>query len=128
MTENHVDFWNLIAVERYGCPPGWQWVSAERIGDGDQAVSVMKGGIFLTPFKSGPRKGRINLKKPEAGSERTIAVPFTTMDAFEVEWQTKTGKCRRCQGDGTQWTGWSRDSGNRFVECRFCKGSGKAAP
>lgn len=111
------DFWNLIAVEKFGCADGWQWVTLEALGDGlprEKAISQVTGARYSTVLKSGPRKGRPNFKKPDPGTERTFCITFGDFDVYCLEWEQREGKCHKCWGRGSDPWG----------TCGRCCGSG----
>lgn len=118
------DFWNLIAVRKHGCPEGWRWTSLETIDPNaprNKAQCLVTGAVYGTYVKSGKRKGDLNFKKPNPGTERRLVVSFAELDAFRDDWEKETGKCSDCGGCGRD--AFSASSGR---PCRRCGGDGKA--
>lgn len=125
------DFWNLIAVEKFGCPPGWQWLELKAIGDDlprEKCISMVRGAVCREAFKSGPRKGKRNIAKRDRSTERTFYVTFGDFDAFCLEWERREGRCHSCGGAGRMPWRVSVTTGVEYEVCRRCKGDGKALP
>ena len=60
-------------------------------------------------------------------NRQMVLVDKTEMDAEPARYETETGKCGECGGDGNEWRGWSKDGGHRWRTCRRCNGAGTAA-
>lgn len=121
------DFYNLYAKER-GAPDGWRWYSLQVIGDvTDRANSVyqIKGAVCTAVYKSGRLKGHTNWTKRDRSTERDYIVTPSAFDEFVAKWETATGRCSRCGGDGKELQSCGID-GNTYRPCRRCSASGKA--
>lgn len=62
--------------------------------------------------------------KKDMASDATFMVKNADVDAWADQREKETGKCRRCCGEGKEWTGWSREHGSRFKTCSKCGGTG----
>lgn len=82
----------------------------------------VKGGI-PTLYVKGPQKGKANWRGP-IREEQTVIIPVNDYAAYVPVWERKNNKCHECKGTGQYWTGWSRDAGNRYEDCRYCNATG----
>ena len=81
----------------------------------------------VAPLKTrGKNKGAHNWSQLDPATKRTVYITVAENEAFVKEWEKKTGLCANCKGDGQEWCGWGRDTGNRFRTCEKCKGEGKS--
>lgn len=125
------DFLKAFIQEKYGVPDNW-WIAkwerknyAPTGGRGPNEFMLVTGAVCPEVYKSGPRKGSENWSKRDRSTEMVAAVILSDLDAFELEWEQKTGLCKTCVGSGQEWRGWNRKTGDRFEECRRCGGTGK---
>jgi hypothetical protein len=111
------------AREKAGQGPEWAVFRWEAI---PEAKGSMLTGAVAPPLLSGKRKGRPNWKKLDKSTERRVFITHDEADAYMLAWERETGKCARCQGEGKQIAGWSRDEGARYRQCGVCGGNGLA--
>ncbi len=115
------DFYELIARER-GCPEGWTYVTLKAVGEGRaKGAALVKGAIYPTKYKSGPRRGETNYSKPLAGTERELLITFAELDTREVRWEQETGVCSKCEGTGQMVSGF-----HERKPCTRCHATGEA--
>lgn len=84
------DDFSAMAREVYGAPAGSRWLKVETLGSLETprhlACFRLVTGVMPTDgsgyFKSGPRKGRPNLRKRDRNLDREFVVPFKDFDAF----------------------------------------------
>jgi hypothetical protein len=115
-----VDFWNLIAHER-GMPDGWKWFRLEVLEHrlpGEPSAVTITGAVCTAVHKSGKNKGCTNWSKKDSTTQRTLLVADGEYDARRKRWETETGVCSNCFGDGD-------DRLERNGVCRRCSGSGR---
>lgn len=117
------DRWGWFARRRLGASEQWGWVTVERVVNGD----LVRGGVYSTTIKTGPRKGQPNFKKPDPGTELVFVVPETEFGQLEKEFEVETGRCAGagCES-GRVPTGWSVETGPRYAQCARCAGTGNA--
>ncbi|WP_022684513.1 hypothetical protein [Sphingobium bisphenolivorans] len=125
-----IDLRTEYMKERFSLHPDWEWHSFKVIDHKgkrleDWEFSSYEGGVFPNLITRGPRKGRKNYRKPMPGTEGTYVVGDREFKAWLPTWEARTGKCSVCQGTGQEWTGWSRDAGDRFKDCARCNATGK---
>lgn len=122
------DFWSMYARETYGLPDGWRWIRIEaKDGKPGQRLSELFGAVpDGVVYKSGPRKGQLNLKRRH--DERTFIIDMADLEKFERRWELSTGNCSECGGGGQTLNGWNRETGAKYGACARCGGNGKARP
>lgn len=119
--------YDLHARERAGMPESWSIYRFEHKTPGGSIPPYTElTGAVAPLLLSGPQKGRPNWKKMDKSTERTVCVTQSEHDAWCEAWEARTGKCRKCVGEGTRPDGWSKAEGQRWRECRDCGGTGKA--
>lgn len=119
----HYDFYNLHAREKLGMPDTWQWFRLEAKGEN---FTVITGAICTEVYLRGKRKGRTNWAKRDKETELPVTISRDEHKAWLLAWEKRTGECHQCSGNGQQWTGWSRDEGNKFRPCTRCDSTGAA--
>lgn len=113
-----IDYGEIVARRKlYPLPESWKVSEWERIGP--DAVRY-KGGI-TRPFAKGPRKGQPHWFTKEY---QECVVLKSEMEAEKISFEKETGKCWLCGGDGQEWRGWNRETGEKFETCRRCNGTG----
>ena len=115
------------AREFYGLPADWECYKWEVHGDKGTGYITLTGGVYRHKLLRGPRKGQTNYRKPEPGTEQTIALPYAAQAAWRVQWERETGHCSYCEGTGQALSGWRAKTGNSYVTCLKCDGTGRAA-
>ncbi len=91
---------------------------------GDTIYVAFTGGGRCPLLSRGKRKGEPNHRK--ATECQTFNVTITQSDQWEDDYESETGKCRECRGEGK--TVWSVGvGGTKYRTCTACGGSGKAA-
>lgn len=111
--------------ERYSLPEGWVWHSFEGIGS-EYTHALYKGGVYLHAKQRGKYKGSTDYRRPEPGTERDVVFSEDAFQLWLPGWEARTGLCSTCCGKGQEWTGWSCDKGNSFVDCLRCEATGIA--
>ena len=79
------------------------------------------GAVPIGTITRGPNKGRPKMPK----ERQTVFVSDAQVRETEQLFEQNTGKCHKCEGDGNEWCGWSRESGNRYRRCSRCDGTGR---
>lgn len=116
-----IDLWNLQAQQMLGLPD-WIWRKSEAIDP--PGTVLVTGGVYGERYKSGPRKGQVNLDKPTPGTERTIVLTVETRARFAEEWEQSTGVCSACFG--ARGGDVSRAGVRGWQACKRCSGTGAA--
>ena len=117
--------WIQCIREKYGLPADWNFVTSTAEGSGIAEYFKVTGGIYKTPFKSGPRKGEINRRKPEPGTECTVVLPRIEYRQWLEKWETDTSLCAPCSGAGFALHSFGV-SGCTYRKCSKCGGTGLA--
>lgn len=114
------DWINVVARKKLSQPPEWRWCKFEAIGDTDDCL--IEGGI-PRPRKSGKHKGLPTWRDCVLTK---CVVTGAEMDQAKASYEAETGGCHACAGSGQWYSGWSRDTGNRFKSCPRCNATGQA--
>lgn len=69
------------------------------------------------------RKGRY--KWPKMSECREVYITPAEHEAWVDAWETRTGKCRECEGSGQVLASWSASDGSKYRPCSRCNGTGK---
>jgi hypothetical protein len=118
------DFYNMIAHER-GKPEAWRWYSLRAVGeDRESGAALVEGGIPTRTISRGPNKGHPDWRKLTDRAE--LLITFADYEARKARWETETGLCNACGGDGQIVRRVSREHGREMTTCHRCKGDGKA--
>lgn len=123
--------YNDYAKAKCGVPDGWTWYSLHAGGkSGNEDVPAntvrMIGCVPSCNYKSGPRKGTPNFRKPVEGTHKVFWVTDADLLSFIAEWESSTGNCSHCYGKGK--TVASIDFVKKHTEykpCAKCGGSGR---
>jgi hypothetical protein len=95
---------------------------------GDVRVGLqVEGAVYRHTISRGPRKGRLDYRKPEPGSLVTMTIGKKQFDAWRAQWETETGLCSECSGTGIVFAGWNHITGTRMRPCHTCGGTGNSA-
>jgi hypothetical protein len=113
------DFYHIAASRKFTAPPGFAWYRWEAIGP--DAV-ILTGCVSSGLYAKGPRKGRPKYDGPPV----RLVVTQREYEAEVARYESETGKCARCGGDGQAWAGWHHETGHEFKACRRCAATGKA--
>ena len=112
-----LDLWNEYAMA-HGAPKGWQWSTVEVLENtGPGRFDRLVGGVFSTLYKSGPRKGRTNYKKPDDGTRREFIIENGAWLKWRAEFLLSRGLCVRCEGEGRLIVMASTKDGARYERC-----------
>lgn len=103
------DWINVVARKKLGQPPEWRWCKFE-------------GGV-PRPRKSGKHKGLPTWRDCVLTK---CVVTRAEMNQAKAVYEAETGGCHACAGTGQWYSGWNRDTGNRFKPCPRCNATGKA--
>lgn len=118
---DRIDVMIRLAAEKCGVDyTEYHWHSMQYLDDKSHLLKIAKGN---TPFKSGPRKGRINHKHCTA--EKTVTITEAELAEAIAAYEAETGYCTSCSGSGQAVAGWNRDEGTRFKTCKRCSGTGR---
>jgi hypothetical protein len=112
--------------QKFTLPDDFHFYNYESVPDGTFDHTQLTGAKCPV-IQTGKRKGRPNFKQKVPGSRRTFLVPDSEYPHIEAKWSATTGKCSTCLGEGKTVAGVSVADGTKYLECRQCKGSGKAA-
>jgi hypothetical protein len=82
--------------------------------------------IYVCDVLGVKTKGK-NKGRTKWGKDRHKALVMDIEINVELEkWEKETGKCCKCGGDGQEWAGWHRDTGNSYRDCTRCGTTGVA--
>ena len=112
------------AREIYNLPADWEPFRWQAKGDGETRYVELEGGIFKTLYRSGPRKGKINYRKPEPGTSAMVSIPEKAFKEWKASWEAETGHCANCYGSGWEFAGWDHKKGQAHRKCTACDGTG----
>lgn len=114
-----------FAKELLGLPADWRVVSWKVIEVDKVRVGVqVEGGVYRQTISRGPRKGKLDYRKPEPGSSVTLTIGEKQFHAWRAQWEAETGLCSECSGTGVVFAGWNNITGTRMRPCRPCGGTG----
>jgi len=120
-----VDWMNLVALEKYGMPEGWQWFRAEvKNHSKPSSFILLTGAVCSVLFERGKRKGQQDWSKRDKATEAVIAIQHNDIDQLKLAWQQRTGKCHVCQGTGQYVYGWDHKDGDLKRPCDPCGATG----
>ena len=114
------------AKELYGLPADWEAVSWEAVGEREHGHLKLSGGVYRTRLARGPRKGEVNYRKPDPGSEATVVLPHKIHQAWVEKWEAETGYCSKCSGTTRAHIGWNATKGHSHRPCPNCKETGRS--
>lgn len=101
-----------------------------KLGDDYDVAGWEKIGPDAVIYKFGPVKiltrGKNKGQRRVTKATHTCAVFDSEIKEAKMKFESDTGKCYLCGGDGQEWRGWNYISGNEFEECRRCLGTGTA--
>jgi len=113
-----VSFKFLAAIRKHGLPANWTAYRFEMLEDRAPFNTMrLTGGVFLTTYHSGPRKGRPNYRKPEPGTERAVIITMDDIKAEAERYRAETGRCPECYGTGMEWRGFGPE-GTYYRRCK----------
>ena len=99
----------------------WEHKTTDRLG-----YSVIVGAIAPL-ITRGKNKDKRNWKKQERDSQRVVTITDQEHKDWLDEWEQRTGKCSRCEGNGKTIASFSIETGIVYRECFKCKGTGKSS-
>jgi hypothetical protein len=113
-----VDHRKAVGLRKLGSPIGFEFYRWEVIS-GDS--TLLTGCVVTRTYSKGPRKGR-----PVYDGQAMKAVVTEDEEQAEcVRYESETGQCGTCGGDGKEFDGWNHNTGTKWRECRRCSGTGK---
>lgn len=128
MTERrYVDFSLLAVAAKAVLPEGWeiyQWETIN-IDTPNEAIKV-DGTVMRALFVRGPRKGRKNFARRERDKDMSFIITRAEIQQAKAKWETETGFCGECYGNGDVAWSWHHQEGTKFKTCKKCSGTGKA--
>lgn len=123
-----INVFRLIAQQRTGMPPQWDWIRWEALGDlaagSDPDVFKVTGAVMPNK-KRGPMKGCPSWRNRARSTERTVYITPAERDVFLRDFEAKTGICYACSGSGEPLASWHYQRGCTLRECRRCGGTGR---
>lgn len=119
------DIYQLFAATQ-GVPEGWRWFALNVVGDREHGGFLIKGAVCTAIYARGKHKGEINWTKRDRATERELFASHVQLDSVRSQWETDTGKCSECGGDGQQPNGWRIGVGTLYRPCIRCKATGKS--
>lgn len=124
--KGHMKLCEIHAREKSGMPPEWcayAWECFPKEPNQKVLYYQIKG--MVAPIKTkGPRKGDHNWKAGDKSTERVVILPVEEHEQWIRKWESSTGKCSNCIGDGKVIVKWSSITGIHYGECTICKGTG----
>lgn len=111
-------FLGQVGHKKLGNPEGYSFFRFERIGPDANKLTAGREGVH----EKGRRKGQACWLKPYL----EVIVTDAEKEAAERAYESETGRCHGCRGDGEEIAGWSQENGLRMRLCHRCHGSGKA--
>lgn len=112
-----IDFWNEWALA-HGAPAGWHWRTLAVIeNSGPKRYDRLTGAVYSTLLKSGPRKGKWNVRKPDPGTLREFIIDHDEWLRWREEYLKTRGLCVECAGEGRLITGCGVETGTRYKPC-----------
>ena len=108
-----------VARRKVNGSPAWRLCKWELIGE---TRDVLIHGSVPGTFVSGPRKGQAKWMQPFDASVVTHEETVVEFARYELE----TGNCGDCGGDTRIMSGWSSDTGTRYIPCKRWAATGKA--
>ncbi len=114
--QSKIDHFEAVAI-RKSKVEGWRAYAWKRAGDD----LIITGGV-PTIISRGKNKGRYKWD----GKGESVVVTRDERDAEYSRYVKDTGNCGDCYGEGRQLSGWSKDDGARYRECKLCNGTGRA--
>lgn len=122
------DWINAYCREKFNAPADWRWFSWSRKEfDKPHEFMLVEGAVCTAKIERGKRKGQDNWKLRDKETERTFSISRKELEAFQVEWQARTGNCFECYGTGQEMAGWSAARGTYYRPCAHCNATGRAA-
>lgn len=100
-------------------PQGFEWYSFQCVGPD----ILFKGAVVVGTISKGPRKGR----KRYSREERQVVVTPAEELAEYVRFESETGRCGNCKGDGQVFARWHHLEGVSYRQCEKCAGLGMLA-
>lgn len=124
MSDTYIDWFALIAKDR-GCPENWRWYQSEVKGERPHHVFIVRGGVPGAVFKSGKYKGKPNPTKYT--DRRELVITDADMNAVKARWESETGKCSGCYGEGKTIASAHADGTRTYRDCKPCGATGLIA-
>jgi len=123
--QDRLPTWIQCLREKYRLPADWDFKVSTAKGKGDGEYFEVTGGVYNATFKSGPRKGEVNFRKPEPGTECTVVLPRVEYRKWLEKWEIDTSLCAPCTGSGFVTHSFGA-SGTTYRKCSKCGGTGLA--
>jgi len=118
------DLWVLFCkAHDKTIPDGWR-IYEVKSHDGNDAPAdyiSFRGGVPIGKKRNGRPKWASKAKDP---TMRLVWAKHDDMVAWVDDYVHSLGLCEKCLGGGREWRGWSKHSGNRFIPCERCDGTG----
>jgi hypothetical protein len=125
------DLLTVHAREALGMPEEWQvyaWTCLPHYRSGQKdwkATHFQVTGCIAPIITRGKNKGRHNWRKMDNTTIREFVVSIADHEVWELNWERKTGKCYRCQGEGKTIARMTATE-KTYRDCTRCKGTGGA--
>lgn len=119
---------DIHAREKAGMPDAWRSWRWEHVGPPEAPYPFLRVTGAVVPLVSrGQRKGKPNWRKKDAATVRVVTILPDEHEAWAVAWQERTGRCRRCTGEGRLPWRSSVEDGTTCRPCPACEGVGVPA-
>jgi hypothetical protein len=125
------DLLTLHARESLGMPEEWEayaWACLPRHQNGQKdwkPTHFQVTGCIAPLITRGKNKGCRNWRKMDKSTIRDFVVSIEDHKEWELNWELKNGKCRRCQGSGKTIAKLTATE-KTYRDCTRCKGTGGA--
>lgn len=124
----HTDLLSIHAREKAGMPEDWEAYAFDLKPPYDDPRSFYEvKGAVAPRIGRGPNRGERNWRRMDCSTDRTVYIQRCEQEAWERDWERRTGNCRHCLGKGTRVVGGSVEGGPILEPCDPCGGRGKAA-
>lgn len=120
------DFTMMALMKKFKIPDGWEVYMWELKNMNTPSEYIMHSGAVVTElFKSGRRKGMKNWAKKNRLHEMELPLTRDEIKSAALAWQSETGNCMECKGNGDEWFGWSAQDGHKYRPCKHCGATGR---
>ena len=125
------DLLTVHAREALGMPEEWQvyaWTCLPHCRSGQKdwkATHFQVTGCIAPIITRGKNKGCHNWRKMDNTTIREFVVSIADHEVWKLNWERKTGKCYRCQGEGKTIARMTATE-KTYRDCTRCKGTGGA--
>ena len=115
MIVNHAK--EVIRKKLAPLPENWDIFKWERVGK-DATI------YYCATYRLAQKGKRAGKKVFDKHTQKCVVID-SEVDAERARFESETGLCATCGGDGQEWAGWSITEGIKFQKCTCCNGTGK---